>query len=79
MEQDVPGPVLQCKEDSQKDACINYCCTSRPQSLKTDVSGVSLGTGLLWVRADMNWGCDEVPDSATLQTNHLCQQKPIEC
>ena len=55
MEQDVPGPVLQSKEDSQKDACMKCYDTSRSLYLETDVSGVGLGAGLLQVRDGMNY------------------------
>ena len=50
----------------KKEAWMKIFNASRPQYLGTDMSGVSLGAGVLQVRSGMNCGCDEVPDSTTL-------------
>ena len=55
---------------------MKFYGASRCLYLETDVSCVSLGAELLWVKEGMNCGCDEVPDNVT-EPNCICQQKPI--
>ena len=54
------------KKIVMKDACMKFHDATRPLCLETDVSGVSLGARLLQVRDGMNYGCNAVPDNATM-------------
>ena len=45
---------------------MKFYDASKPLYLETGASGVNLGTGLLKARDGMNYGCDDVPDNATL-------------
>ena len=51
------------KKTVTKDLCMNFYDTARP---RVYASGTGLGARLLQVRADMNCGCDVIPDNAIL-------------
>ena len=50
----------------KQDACMKFYHASSFLYLETDVSGISLGAGLLQVRESKNCGWDKVPDNVTL-------------
>ena len=54
---------------------MKYYNDRKPVYLETDASGVGLGKALLWMRDDLNFGYDEMPDNVMLQP--ICQQEPI--
>ena len=66
MEQNVPGPVSQSKEDGPEDACMKFYNASRPLYLEAEALGVGLRARLLQKWDDMKCTCDAVPDNETL-------------
>ena len=56
------------KSHHQEDVCVEFCKEKEPLYLKTNVSGVGLGAGLLQVLESLRFPQDEALDSTVLQS-----------